>query len=139
MLCGLLLPCYSPAPFMLLLCSYSTPPQLQLLPCPCCTPALLLSSSNPAHSKLLPSPCSAPALFLPYSALLCLALLLPCSYPAPALLMLLPRSCFAPALLLPCSWSCQPQFGSLHHHHQHLMTFFGTARAAFCGTSSYLA
>ena len=52
---------------------------------------------------------------------------------SPALLMLQPHFCFAPALLLPC-WSCPPQFGNLHHHHQHFTTFFGTARAAFYGT-----
>ena len=95
--CGLLLPCYSPASFMLLLCSYSTPRRLQLLPCPCCTPALLLSSSYPAHSELLPSSCLAP-FFLPSSALLCSALLLPysCLAPAPLLLSISP----APTLLL---------------------------------------
>ena len=59
---------------------------------------------------------------------------------APALLLLIPCSCIAPGLLLACShpapgllmvYSCPPQFGSLHHHHQHITTFFGTARAAF--------
>ncbi len=50
LVCGLLPPCYSPAHFMLLLCSYPTPPLLQLLPSPCRTPTLLLSSSYPAHS-----------------------------------------------------------------------------------------
>ena len=52
----------------------------------------------------------------------CLApgLLLACSWPAPG-------------LLLPRSWSCPPQFGCLYHH-QHLTTFFDTARAAFYGS-----
>ena len=62
LLCGLHLPCNYPAPFMLLLCSYSTPPWLQLLPCPCRTPALLL-----------PWSCFSPTI----------ALLQPCSYPVP--------------------------------------------------------
>ena len=53
----------------------------------------------------------------------------------PAQVTLLPRSCFAPALLPPCSWSCPPQFGSLHPH-QHLTTFFGTARAGFYGINA---
>ena len=87
---------------------YSSAPAMLLLLCPCRTPALLLSSSYSAHSWLLPSSCPAPTLFLPCSALLCLALLRPCSCPAPApaqaaLLMLLPCSCFAPGLLPPCS------------------------------------
>ena len=71
------------------------------------------------------------------------ALLLPtCSYPTPAQFLLLPCSC--PAQLLPflalllvqprfSLLQLLPQFGSLHHH-QHLTTFFGTARAAFYGT-----
>ena len=51
--------------------------------------------------KITASSCPALALFLPCSALLCSALLLPCS--CPALLMLLPRSCIAstPLLVLP--------------------------------------
>ena len=108
---GLRLPCYSPAPFMLLLCSYSTPSRLQLLPCPCRTLALLLPYYCPAHFKLLSGTFLAPPQVLPsscpLSALFCFTLLssatalfLPCSCPAPALLILQPRSCFAPALLL---------------------------------------
>ena len=116
-----------------------------LLSCSFHAPALLLPFSSPAPASAQPLPYSCPASFkllsgtflappqiLPCSALLCSALLLPCSCPAPALLMLQPNSCFAPALLLPC-WSYPPQLGNLHHHHQHLMTFFGTARAAFYG------
>ena len=56
--------------------------------------------------------------------------------PAPALpypTFVLPGPALGPALLHPCSSSCPPQFGSLHYH-QHLTTFFGTARAAFHGT-----
>ena len=37
----------------------------------------------------------------------------------------------------PASTYCAPQFGSLHHH-QHLTTFFGTARTAFYGTYTYI-
>ena len=89
---------HSPAPFMLLLCSYPTSPQLQLLPCPCPCPApfKLLSGTFLALPPV-------PAQLLPGSALLYSALHLPCSCPAPSLLMLLPPSCFAPGLLLPCS------------------------------------
>merc|ERR1719431_968712 len=70
-----------------------------------------------------------------------------CSSPAPASAPPLPYSCLAPCKLLSCTFlvspqflpsSCPPQFGRLHHHHQHLMTFFGTARAAFYGIASYL-
>ena len=91
-------PCYSPAPFMLRLCSHLA--SFQLLPCP--TPALLNPSSYPATSQLLPCAFLAPAQFLPSSppflpcfALLCLALLLPSSCPTPPLLLLLPCSYFA--------------------------------------------
>ena len=119
---------------------YSHLATLLLLSCSCSAPTLLLPSSSfgPAYAVPLPSSCQAPVLFLPGSALLCSALLLPCSCPAPTLLVLQPRSCFAPALLLPCSWSCQPQFGSLHRHHQHLTTFFGTVRGAFSGIDAFL-
>ena len=100
-----------------------------LLSCFCRFPALLLPRSYPALSQRLPSSYLAPALFLPRSAILCLTLLLPCS--CSALAGLLPYSCFCSAhaflwrastMLLNSSWSCQPQFGSFHHH-QHLTTF----------------
>ena len=120
---------------------YSHLPTLLLLSCSCSAPTLLLPGSSfcPSPAVLLPCsfqapiqhiPCSSPVpaqfpSFCPvllYSAQLC-----SCPVPAlllsPALLMLQPRSCFVPALPLPCSWSCPPQFGSLHHH-QHLTTFF---------------
>ena len=109
-------------------CSSFCPAPAVLLPCSFQVPIPHIPSSSPVPAQLLPAFC--PVLL--YSAQLC-----SCPVPAlllsPTLLMLQPRSCFAPALLLPCSWSCQPQFGSLHHHHQHLTTFFGTARAAFYG------
>ena len=53
----------------------------------------------PVPAQLLPSLC--PALL--YSAQLCSALLLPCSYPAPSLLLHCSRFCPALALLLLCS------------------------------------
>ena len=128
MVFGLLLPCYSPAPFILLLCSYSSLAAASALP---------LRYSCPAHFKLLSGTFLAPPQFLPsscpLSALFCFTLLssapalfLPCSCPAHASAPLLLCSSPAPALLLPCSWSCSPQFGSLHHH-QYFITFFGTA------------
>ena len=60
-----------------------------------------------------------------------LLLLIPCSCMAPGLLLACSHP--APGLLLPWSWSCPPQFGSLHHH-QHFTTFISAARAAFYGT-----
>ena len=119
-------PFHAPAPTLLLPGSSFCPAPAVLLPCSFQVPIPHIPSSSPVPAQLLPAFC--PVLL--YSAQLC-----SCPVPAlllsPTLLMLQPRSCFAPALLLPCSWSCQPQFGSLHHHHQHLTTFFGTARAAF--------
>ena len=112
---------------LLLSCSFHAPTLLLLYSSPAPASALPLPYSCPAPFKLLSSTFLAPPQFLPsspLSALFCFTQL-----------MLQPRSCFAPALPLPCSWSCQHQFGSLHHlHHQHLTTFFGTARAAFYGT-----
>ena len=117
--------------------SLSAPPQLLLLPRPCRAPALFLASSCTflAPRQFLPSSC-------PLSSLLCFtilssapALILPYSSPAPASARFLLCSWPTPTLLPACSWSCQVQFGSLHHH-QHLTTFFGTARAAFHGTYS---
>ena len=107
---------------MLLLLLYYFAATASALPllysCPVQVPIPHISSSSPVPAQLLPAFC--PVLL--YSAELC-----SCPVPAlllsPTLLMLQPRSCFAPALLLPCSWSCQPQFGSLHHHHQHLTPF----------------
>ena len=129
----LLLPCscsyHAPAPAKHLSlsssCSCLAPP-VPLLPCSSSypTPALLLPCSFPCS-------CSTPA-YLPT-----------CSYPAPALFLLLPCSCsalllpFVAVLLLqPCSCSRPPQTGSLHHH-QHLVTFFGTARAVFYGKTLF--
>ena len=121
-------PFHAPAPTLLLPGSSFCPASAVLLPCSFQVPIPHIPSSSPVPAQLLPA-------FYPvllYSAQLC-----SCPVPAlllsPTLLMLQPRSCFAPALLLPCSWSCQPQFGSLHHYHQHLTTFFGTMRAAFYG------
>ena len=104
MVSGLRLPCYFPAPFMLLFCSYSTPSRLQLLPCPCRTLALLLPYYCPAHFKLLSGTFLAPPQVLPsscpLSALFCFtllssapALLLPCPSHASTLLLL----CFCAA------------------------------------------
>ena len=97
------------------LCSSPAPASAPPLPYSCPAPCKLLSCSSPVPAQLLPS--FFPAL-LHYSQL--------CSCSAPALF--LPCSCPAPG---PTQWA--PQFGSLHHHHQHLTTFFGTARAAFYG------
>ena len=85
-------------------------PWLGSCSCPVLAPALLPPCYHSASTLLLPYYCPAPAL-------------------------LLSGSCPAPALLLPCS--CSRQFGSLYHH-QHLTTFFGTARAIFYGINSSL-
>ena len=103
MVFGLLLPCYSPAPFILLLCSYSSLAAASALP---------LRYSCPAHFKLLSGTFLAPPQFLPsscpLSALFCFTLLssapalfLPCSCPAHTAAPLLLCSSPAPALLLP--------------------------------------
>ena len=108
-------PFHAPAPTLLLPGSSFCPAPAVLLPCSFQVPIPHIPSSSPVPAQLLPAFC--PVLL--YSAQLC-----SCPVPAlllsPTLLMLQPRSCFAPALLLPCSRSCQ--FGSLHHHHQHLTT-----------------
>ena len=146
-------------------CSWPNPgvlrllPRFRALPCSCSSralaPLLLLSSTclspSLAPALLLLPPCSCPAyvraLLLPSSCPALStsptpALLLPtCYYPAPALLLpyrasALPGPAPGPTLLIPCSCSCPPQFGSLHHH-QDLMTFFGTARAAFYANRKY--
>ena len=131
-------------PTLLLSCSFHAPALLLPYSSPAPASAPPLPFSCPAPFKVLSGTFLAPPQFLPRScplyALLCITLLsyaptlfLPYSCPAPALLMLQFRSYFALALLLPCSWFCPPQLGSLHHCHQHLTTFFGTATAAFYG------
>ena len=147
---------------------------LQLISCSCSAPNLLLPSSSfcPAPAVLLPCSFQAPirhisrsppvpALFLPGSALLCSALLLPYSSPAPASGQPLPYSCPASFKLLSCTFLAPPQLlpsscplSALLYStqlsscpvpalllscscfcpaslHHHLTTFFGTARAAF--------
>ena len=117
--------CYSPAPFMLLLCAYPTPPSSSFCP----APAVLLPCSFQAPIRLIPSssPSSSPALL--YSAQLC-------SCPVTALL--LPCSCFSPALALLQSCSCpagpaHPSLAAFNIIISTLPLFFGKARAAFYG------
>ena len=116
------------ATLLLLLCSFPAPASALPLPYSCPAPFKLLPYTFPASSPLLPSFCP---------ALLCSALLLRCSCPDPALLLpcsflLLACSWPAPTLLLSCSLSYPPQFGSLHHHHQHLMTNFWHGESRLC-------
>ena len=99
LVCGLLPPCYFPAPFhapaptLLLPGSSFCPASAVLLPCFFQVPIPHISSSSPVPAQLLPSFC--PVLLI--SAQLC-------SCPVPALL--LTYSCFSPALALlqPCSY-----------------------------------
>ena len=96
-------------------------------PAPASAPSKLPASTLPHPSQLLPSS-------FPLSALLFSSQL--CSYPIHALLLFLPCSCFAPGLLLAYSWSCLPQFGSLHHH-QHLTTYVHRCRCIVLSLPSY--
>ena len=126
-------PAPAPAPLLLQHRSCSAPALLPLLQCSCTYPA-------PDTAQLLPFFRSCPLLAPALLPLLPLLLLSSCSASSPTLL--LPCSCpvLTSALLLLCPaptlpgqpsyCTCPPQFGSLHHH-QHITTFFGTARAAF--------
>ena len=94
-------------------CSFPAPALLLPWYFPAPASALPLPYSHPAPSKLLPCTFLAPAQHLPSS----------CRFFLPTLLYPGQLCSCPPALLLSWSWSCPPQFGSLHHH-QHRTTFF---------------